>query len=133
VAGSLKFLEDGDEPILVDLGQSREMVVTEHVRDLGLLALVILEIDGHLVTTQQWAASSRPWPRVMNPLRFETVMSARQPLPSITAAMAAICTALCVWILLVRFEVRNPDKIIVGTVDCHSPEEGTSMADSLTY
>jgi len=53
VAGGLKFLKDGTQPVLVDLGQVRQVVIREHVRDLGLLASVILEIDRHLFDAQK--------------------------------------------------------------------------------
>src|SRR5262245_51937067 len=89
MAGSLELLPHADEEVLVGLGQLREMVVSEHIRDLGLFARVILESNGTCSQPSSNAASSRPWPRVMRPLRFESVMGARQPLPSMTAAMAA--------------------------------------------
>src|SRR5205809_3308860 len=40
-------------PVLVDLGQLREMIVREHVGKLGLFARVILEVHRDLLAAEQ--------------------------------------------------------------------------------
>ena len=53
MAGGLKFLQHADEAVLVDLGQFGEVIVREHVRKLGLVACVILEVHRDLFAAKQ--------------------------------------------------------------------------------
>ena len=53
MAGGLKFLQDADEAVFVDLGQLGEMIVREHVGKLGLFARVILEVHRDLLAAEQ--------------------------------------------------------------------------------
>jgi len=48
----------------------------------------------------------------MKPLRLDTVIGARQPFPSMTAAMAATWARMGLGVLWVRLQVANVDELI---------------------
>jgi len=93
MAGGVKFLQHADEAVLVYLGQLGQMIVGEHIGKLGLFPGIILEVYRVLLAAEERGRFEASVTTRDEAAAFETAMGARQPLRSMTAAMAATWAA----------------------------------------